>query len=157
MEEEEQKMKNKASREAARRKKKAERLRNRKLKLQQTVKNPFIHQFSSGRKEVWIMPGMEMPHKRDQLNGCGHGGVANCSSSMEAGIEDYYATFTHSEVCVGCTVLSWFKKLYLSSTPCNLYIHVGSEEASECISCYTWKALYQNWVGIMKITIMSNK
>ena len=95
MEEEEQKMKNKAEREAARKKKRAEKLRNRKLKQQDKSKSPFIQQFSSGRKEVWIMPGTKLPQQSDQ-SGRGQVGVAN--TEPETTVDDYYTSFTHSEV-----------------------------------------------------------
>lgn len=87
-------MKKKAEREAARKKKKAERLKNRWLKQQDKSKSPFIQQFSSGRKEVWIMPGTEV--QSDQ-SGCGQVGVAN--REPETTVDDYYTSFTHSEVC----------------------------------------------------------
>ena len=93
MEAEEQKMRNKAEREAARKRRKAERLRYRKLKQQNTTKSPFIQQFSSGRKEVWIMPGTELPKQSHHSQG----GEVNQAS--ETSVDDYYTTFTHSEVC----------------------------------------------------------
>ena len=89
-------MKKKAERDAARRKKKAERLKNRQLKQQDKSKSPFVQQFSSGRKEVWIMPGTEVPQQSDQ-SGCGQVGVAN--KEPATAVDDYYTSFTHSEVC----------------------------------------------------------
>ena len=89
-------MKNKAEREAARKKKRAERLRNRKLKEQDKTKSPYIQQFSSGRKEVWIMPGTELPKQRDH-SGRGQVGVSN--KEPETTTDTYYTSFTHSEVC----------------------------------------------------------
>ena len=96
VEEEEQKMKKKAERDAIRKKKKAERLKNRRPKQQEKSKSPFIQQFSSGRKEVWIMPGTEVPQLSDQ-GGCGQVGVANKEPNTT--VDDYYTSFTHSEVC----------------------------------------------------------
>jgi hypothetical protein len=96
VEEEEQKMRKKAERDAARRKKKAERLKNRRLKQQDKSKDPFIQRFSSGRKEVWIMPGTEAPRQSDQ-SGRGEVGVAN--KEPDTTVDDYYTSFTHSEVC----------------------------------------------------------
>lgn len=95
VEEEEQKMKKKAERDAAKKKKKAERLKNRQLKQQDKSRSPFIQQFSSGRKEVWIMPGTEVPQQRDQ-SGSGQMGVAN--KEPDTTVDDYYTSFTHSEV-----------------------------------------------------------
>ena len=96
VEEEERKMKNKADREAARKKKKAERQRNRKLKQQDKSRTPFIQQFPSGRKEVWIMPGTEIPQRSDQSD---HGQASIPGKEYEASFDEYYTTFTHSEVC----------------------------------------------------------
>ncbi len=89
-------MRKKAERDAARRKKKAERLKNKRLKQQDKSKGPFIQRFSSGRKEVWIMPGTEVPQQSDQ-SGCGEVGVAN--KEPDTTVDDYYTSFTHSEVC----------------------------------------------------------
>ena len=89
-------MKKKAERDAIRKKKKAERLKNRRPKQQDKSRSPFIQQFSSGRKEVWIMPGTELPQQSDK-SGCGQVGVAN--KEPETTVDDYYTSFTHSEVC----------------------------------------------------------
>ena len=94
-------MKKKAEREAARKKKKAERLKNRQLKQQDKSKSPFIQQFSSGRKEVWIMPGTEVSQRSDP-SGCGQMGVAK--REPETTVDDYYTSFTHSEVCSAAIV-----------------------------------------------------
>ena len=96
VEAEEQKMKKKAEREATRKKKKAERLKHKRLRQHDKSKSPFIQQFSSGRREVWIMPGAEMPSKSDQS---GHGQIGVANDEPETTVDDYYTSFTHSEVC----------------------------------------------------------
>ena len=93
-------MKSKAEKEAARKRRKAEKIRNRKLKQQDKAKSPFIQQFSPGRREVWIMPGTELPNRADQKQPS-QGGEAN--RTYETTIDEYYTTFTHSEVCHMCS------------------------------------------------------
>ena len=100
-------MKNKADREAARKKKRSERLKNRKLK---ETKNPFIHQFSSGKKEVWIMPGTEMAGRKSDQN---KGDVPD--RTREAAVDEYYTTFTHSEVWYICVYNAHENSVHLSS------------------------------------------
>ena len=143
MEEEELKMKNKADREAARKKKKAERMRNRKLKLQNKEKSPFIQQFSSGRKEVWIMSGTEVPLKSDQQNRRGQRGVAN--QSYEATIDDYYTTFTHSEVCLPSAIYKC--TCVLDTSQLFTLVCSGFKETCECFSSYSRQTVHQNWVS----------